>query len=249
VRASIGTAAVLAAGLGLAIGAFASKPLPQSIATPAAEAAAETVSGDPIVALPTSAVPAAPAPSLITPPADSPLPSALLVLGSDEDAAYLRLDGIITPEVADRFELVLDSLPAGRRLVLELNSPGGYTGAGYAMIDRLQEERGHGRAIDTRVNAGDACESMCFGLFMAGDRRYAAPAAEFMVHAPRSLTAGTVTLRSTGRMIERIKSLGADAAWLERITAAGAFSGQQDHRETAAQLAAENANVVTDLLP
>jgi ATP-dependent Clp protease protease subunit len=241
VRAVIWTAAILSAGLGLAFDAGAPKPVPPSIGTlPAATASAESVDNDPIVALPTVAPPATP---------DEKLPSALLVLGGDDHASHLRLDGIITPEVADRFELVLDSLPAGRRLVLELNSPGGYTGAGYAMIDRLQEERKKGRAIDTRVNEGDACESMCFGLFMAGDRRYAAAGAEFMLHAPRSLAAGTVTLRSTGRMIERLRSLGADQAWLDRITAEGAFTGMQDHRETAAQLAAANANVVTDLLP
>lgn len=241
VRAAIWTAAMILAGLGLAFDAAAPKPRPQSIGpVPATTAPAGSVGTDPIVSLPTVAPPASP---------EEELPSALLVLGSDDTAAHLRLDGIITPDVADRFELVLDSLPAGQRLVLELNSPGGYTGAGYAMIDRLQEERNNGRLIDTRVNHGDACESMCFGVFMAGDRRFAAPGAEFMLHAPRSLTAGTVTLRSTGRMIERIKSLGADAAWVERITAEGAFSGQKDYRETAAELAADNANVVTDLLP
>lgn len=247
-RASIG-AAVKVAAVALALGTIAPQPGTWSIETPALPASTEAVAGDPIVGLPTSAMPASPGPARTAPPVDMPLPSALLVLGLDEEAAWLRIDGIITPDVADRFELVLDSLPADRRLVLELNSPGGYTGAGYAMIDRLQEERARGRAVATRVLAGDACESMCFGLFMAGDRRFAAPAAEFMVHAPRSLTAGTVTLRSTGRMIERIRSLGADAGWIERITAQGAFSGLQDHRETAAQLTAENANVVTDLLP
>lgn len=239
-RAAIWTAAVFTAGLGLAFHAGAPKPLAPSIGLLAGEPTAEAADSDPIVSLPTVAPPASP---------EERVPSALLVLGGDDDVTHLRLDGIITPDVADRFELVLDSLPAGRRLVLQLNSPGGYTGAGYAMIDRLQQERAQGRAIDTSVQAGDACESMCFGLFMAGDHRYAAAAAEFMVHAPRSLAAGTVTLRSTGRMIERIRSLGADTGWLERITAEGAFSGLADHRETAAQLAAENANVVTDLLP
>jgi ATP-dependent Clp protease protease subunit len=249
-RATIWRAAMVATGCGLALMAAephgpaatpSLPPLSEIAAGTAADAARANPAEDNMVALPTVQPP-----SVI---ASETLPSALLELSNDDAGARLRLDGIITPDVAERFEMVLDSLPAGRPLLLELNSPGGYTGAGYAIIDRLQGERAKGRAVATRVLGGDVCESMCFGLFMAGDHRYAAPGAEFMVHAPRSLAAGTITLRSTGRMVERIRNLGADAAWLDRITEEGAFSGQLDHRETAAELTAENANVVTDLLP
>jgi ATP-dependent protease ClpP protease subunit len=176
------------------------------------------------------------------------LPSALVTFDPQADAALLRVDGIITSQVAQSFSDILDSLPAGQPVMLELNSPGGYTTAGYALIDRIEAERSRGRAIATRVRGGESCESMCFGVFMAGHPRYAQPAAQFMVHAPRGLNSGTVTLRSTGRMIDRMLSLGVDAAWIQKVAASGAFDGTIDHRETAAELAAENANVVTDLL-
>lgn len=180
---------------------------------------------------------------------DRPLPTAKVSVQEGGQATVIRIDGIITPELGDRFATVMDSLPAGRPLLLELNSPGGYTSAGYAMIDRLLAERGRGRRIATRVKGGESCESMCVGLFLAGQPRYASADAVFMVHAPRGLYSGTVTVKSTGRMIERLVDLGASAAWIERVKAQGGFSGSVDHRETAAQLVANGSNIVTDLTP
>jgi len=176
-------------------------------------------------------------------------PARLSLLRRTDGAAVVRMEGIITPAVGERFAALLDRLAPGEPLVVELDSPGGYTSAGYVMIDRLMQERQAGRRVTTVVRAGDTCESMCVGLFMAGEARSAAPTATFMVHAPRGLRSGTVTLRSTGRMIERLVSLGASPGWIERVKQAGGFSGRLDYRTTAAELAADNANVVNALLP
>ncbi|WP_119679492.1 ATP-dependent Clp protease proteolytic subunit [Indioceanicola profundi] len=164
------------------------------------------------------------------------------------DMQVLRIDGVITPEVAADFKAALDAMPAGAPLTLELNSPGGYTSAGYDMMDRLMTERQKGRRVITVVRGREICESMCVGLFMAGEARYAAPTAQFMVHAPRGLNSGTVTIRSTGRMIDRLVNLGASTDWIERVKAAGGFSGLNDYRTSAAQLAQDQANVVTALM-
>lgn len=183
--------------------------------------------------------PAGPAPELIP---------GTLTLGGAADGGYtLRLDGVITPEVAGRFAALVDGLPAGAPLTIALRSPGGYTSAGYAMIDRVMRERAAGRRVDTRVGPGDFCESMCVGLFMAGESRLAAPDAEFMVHAPRGLKSGAVTLRSVRRMMDRLRDLGASEAWLRQVEAAGGFSGRLDYRVRAARLAEDGAGVVTAL--
>ena len=184
-------------------------------------------------------------------PMTSPLPSltpADLDFKETERGLVLRLDGVITHDVADRFAAAIDGVPSDMPLLLELNSPGGFTKAGYAVIDRILEERENGRAVSTYVRAGESCESMCFGLFMAGFPRYAEAGAEFMVHAPRQLDTGTITVRATGRMIERIRRLGASESWIERVKAAGGFSGRQDYRERAEALASDGSNVVTTLL-
>ncbi|MBP2300492.1 ATP-dependent Clp protease proteolytic subunit [Azospirillum picis] len=194
---------------------------------------------------PVSVKPAAVTP---VPAASAEFPDAAMSRNDQGDATVLRLDGIITPGTERRFLDTLKALPASRPLVVELSSPGGFTTAGYRMIDALLAERQAGRPVATRVRAGESCESMCVGLYLAGYPRYAAPTAEFMVHAPRMAESGRMTLRSTQAMVQRLVSLGASPTWIRQVTAAGGFSGALDYRETADRLTADGANIVTDLL-
>ena len=136
----------------------------------------------------------------------------------------------------------------GQPVVVELSSPGGFTTAGYRMIDLVLAERRAGRPVATRVIDGQSCESMCVGLYLAGYPRYAAPTAEFMVHAPRLAENGRMTLRSTDQMVKRLVALGAAPAWIERVRAAGGFSGSLDYRDRADHLTAVGANIVTHLI-
>ncbi len=175
------------------------------------------------------------------------LPDAIVTQTFADGAAILRIDGIITKQAEQRFIHALQSLPRSLPMVIELSSPGGFTSAGYRMIDMILTERGNGRSITTRVRGREACESMCVGIFLAGYPRYAAPSAEFMVHAPRLIEDGQMTLRTTTTMINRLISLGASPNWVEHVKAAGGFSGRVDYRESAASLIATNANVVTHL--
>ena len=191
-------------------------------------------------------------PATLTPapaaPASAEFPDATMSRSDQDEATVLRLDGIITPGAERRFIDALKALPALRPVVVELSSPGGFTAAGYRMIDAVLAERQGGRPVATRVRDGESCESMCVGLYLAGYPRYAAPRAEFMVHAPRMAENGRMTMRSTQRMVQRLVSLGASPAWIQRVTAAGGFSGARDYRDTADRLTADGANIVTDLL-
>lgn len=193
------------------------------------------------------AVQAGPAGRVAVAPAAS-FPDASLTLTRQRDGVTMRLDGIVTPAVEKRFIDALRALPPDQPMVLELASPGGYTAAGYRMIDAILAERQAGRPVATRVKAGEACESMCVGLYLSGYPRYAAPSAEFMVHAPRGAQSGTMTLRSTRTMVKRLVDLGAARGWIEKVKAAGGFSGNIDYRERADSLAATRANIVTDLI-
>ncbi|WP_448187438.1 hypothetical protein [Azospirillum sp. sgz301742] len=176
------------------------------------------------------------------------LPDGSLTQTVSDGAAVLRIDGIITKGVEQRFSDAMQSLPRSLPVVVELASPGGFTSAGYRMIDQILAERDKGRPIATRVRGGESCESMCVGVFLAGYPRYAAPSAEFMVHAPRMAEDGRMTLRTTTTMVSRLVSLGASQGWIEQVRAAGGFSGAVDYRETADALSAEGANVVTHLI-
>jgi len=182
------------------------------------------------------------------PAPSSEFPDATLVRVDQADTTLLRIDGIITPGVEQRFANALRALPPATSVTVELSSPGGFTTAGYRMIDLMLAERQAGRPIATRVKGGESCESMCVGLYLAGYPRYAAPTAEFMVHAPRLAENGRMTLRSTDTMVKRLVSLGVSQGWIEQVKAAGGFSGAVDYRERADHLAAAGANVVTDLI-
>ena len=200
---------------------------------------------------PAASAPAAIGPVTVNPVPTAPsseFPDAAMSRNDQGDVTVLRLDGIITPGAERSFLDALHALPARRPLVIELSSPGGFTAAGYRMIDAVLAERKGGRPVATRVRDGESCESMCVGLYLAGYPRYAAPRAEFMVHAPRMAENGRMTLRSTQMMVERLVSLGASQSWIERAKAEAGFSGARDHRETADRLTADGANIVTDLL-
>lgn len=175
-------------------------------------------------------------------------PDATMQRSVQDGATVLRIDGIITANVEHRLAEALASTPLALPVVVELSSPGGLTAAGYRIIDRIVAERHAGRSIATRVRAGEACESMCVGVYLAGYPRYAAPTAQFMVHAPRMAETGHMTVRSTQAMVERLVSLGASTRWIERVRGAGGFSGARDFRETAHELSAEGSGIVTHLL-
>jgi ATP-dependent protease ClpP protease subunit len=156
--------------------------------------------------------------------------------------------GVITPAVATAFSHALRGSLPGLPVTIVLDSPGGYTRSGYAMIEAMMNKRAEGAEITTLVRRGAACESMCVGVFMAGDRRQAERGADFMVHAPRSDTTGMMSARATREMVTRLVSLGASDSWIRRISAKGAFSGTVDHHESAEQLFGGGANVVTELI-
>ncbi|HYG90209.1 MAG TPA: hypothetical protein VD978_28585 [Azospirillum sp.] len=181
-------------------------------------------------------------------PGTPSLPDAAVFQTVSDGTAVLRIDGIITKGAEQRFSDIMRALPRSLPVVIELSSPGGFTSAGYRMIDLVLAERGNGRPVATRVRGGESCESMCVGVFLAGYPRYAAPSAEFMVHAPRLAEDGRMTLRTTTIMVSRLMSLGASKNWIEHVKAVGGFSGAMDYRETADSLTATGANVVTHLI-
>lgn len=160
----------------------------------------------------------------------------------------IAVAGVIAPALADTFIQALEAAPAGIPVLVELDSPGGFVKAGYAMVDAMMRLRTAGRAIDTLVRGTATCESMCVGIYMAGARRMAEPGAWFMVHAPRDERTGTMTLKTTNEMIRRLVSLGTSERWIRLVVEHGGFSGRVDYGTRAEALAAAGANVVTELV-
>jgi ATP-dependent Clp protease, protease subunit len=164
------------------------------------------------------------------------------------DRTILRVEGVITRAVARAFIEHIEALPTPRPAVIELNSPGGFTEAGYALIETILHQRRRGRSIATVVHDNSACSSMCVGIYMAGYPRYADPGAQFMVHAPRGAKTGQIRVRATTEMIGRLASLGVSARWLDHVRRSDGFSGRVDFRQSARELVGAGANIVTSLL-
>ena len=90
----------------------------------------------------------------------------------------------IMPPMTAHFEKAFAERGAGaRRIVIDLNSPGGMVDEGAALIGLIGRMR-RTHEVVTRVGANRVCASMCVPVFLAGDIRSASPSARFMFHEP-----------------------------------------------------------------
>ena len=141
----------------------------------------------------------------------------------------------------------------GRRILIDLHSPGGYLEEGEKVI-RIIEEMKRTHIVDTQVGARRACYSMCVPIYLQGEERFAAPNARFMFHEP-----STVDFY-TGDKVERPqferdyisrryfdRYFGAspmDPEWRDKLAAE--WKGK-DLYYTARELVDQHSNIVTEL--
>ncbi|MEQ1647484.1 MAG: ATP-dependent Clp protease proteolytic subunit [Hyphomicrobiaceae bacterium] len=71
-----------------------------------------------------------------------------------------------------------------RKIVLSLHSPGGLVQHGHQVIKTIRKAS-HKRPIETLVEAGKTCASMCVPIYLVGAERSAHPSARFMFHEVR----------------------------------------------------------------
>ena len=109
------------------------------------------------------------------------LPTGLTVL-EEPDRVLMRWNGPVEPPMLDRFEAAFRAREGdSRRIVISLSSPGGLVEYGYQVISLIKKEaRAH--TIDTLVEAGRTCASMCVPIYLTGADRIAHPKAQFMFH-------------------------------------------------------------------
>ncbi len=141
----------------------------------------------------------------------------------------------------------------GRRVIIDLHSPGGDIAEGAEVI-RVIERMKRTHIVDTRVRSRRACYSMCVPIFLHGEERYAAANARFMFHEPSAYDF------YTGEKVEQPKferdmltkryfniyfvNSPIDPAWRDRLERE--WKGR-DLFYTARQLMDQNSNIVTVL--
>lgn len=139
------------------------------------------------------------------------------------------------------------------RFVIDLDSPGGAVAEGRLVIAAIEAiKRTH--RVDTLVGRGAYCLSMCVPIYLAGDRRVAAPDATFMFHEPSSYDLvtderidrpGFEARMTSARFFERYFGRSEmNSAWRERLKER--WRGK-DLWLTAEELVSEGANVVETL--
>jgi ATP-dependent protease ClpP protease subunit len=197
--------------------------------------------------------------------------AATAYLARRGDAAFLRSgpepevsaeDGAVvvrwTHEIAAPMAATLAAVFAqwkdrSDRFVLVLDSPGGAVAEGRAVIEEIERlKKTH--LVETRVEAGGVCASMCALIYFRGEHRSAAASARFMFHessAYEFFTDEKVERPAFERQLheERVfrryfEATEIDPEWAGRLRAE--WRGRDIWR-TAEELVAEGSNVVEEI--
>ena len=103
---------------------------------------------------------------------------------SARDMVVIEYSGSIAYPMAENLRAIWDQVrEAGRfeKVVLRLNSAGGDGAQGEEVVGLLAEIRDEATFV-TLVGDNDLCASMCIGVFVQGEQRYASPASSWMFH-------------------------------------------------------------------
>lgn len=162
---------------------------------------------------------------------------------------------IEAPMAARLSEAFAQHKATARTFVLSLSSPGGSLGHGGEVV-RLLRQIATTHKLETVVEAGRRCASMCVPVFLQGQRRSAAAGAKFMFHEvsfrePLTDEAkpvpATATARATDQLfVKYFTTAGVPEAWIARVRAD--MAGGNDVWKTAQELIDENAGIVDSTL-
>ncbi len=108
-----------------------------------------------------------------------------LSLTKESTRVVLNWRGPIEPPMREQLQDAFARLESDPRLlVLVLDSPGGSVDHGRQVM-KLIHQVSRERQIDTLVEAGRTCASMCVPLYLVGAERSAHPTSKFMFHEVR----------------------------------------------------------------
>ena len=163
-----------------------------------------------------------------------------------EKAVHVLISGGIAHPLADKLKDVLKAIPAASKITLELSSPGGTVDEGNKIIQLLEDEIKLGRKIETFVQNGSQCGSMCVPIFMVAKVRKAGEVATFMFH-PATTVGLNVNKQLTGFLLGAMILRGLSEKWISEKTKLGVFSSPGEYWMTGKELSDEKAGVVTEL--
>jgi ATP-dependent protease ClpP protease subunit len=163
---------------------------------------------------------------------DKPRPK--FAVREEPSRIVLTWSGPVGEPMRDNVVAAFDRFKADRRsIVLALNSPGGSIAYGRTVAAAIHKAS-QVHMIDTLVEQGGVCASMCVPIYLAGAERLAHPAARFMFHMANLKPADSATAQGDDVAVSKYRKLfetlatddlyendigahGVNAAWLARM--------------------------------
>jgi ATP-dependent protease ClpP protease subunit len=145
-----------------------------------------------------------------------------LTVREEPSRVVLAWSGPISAPMRDHIVAAIDKYKADKRpLVIALNSPGGSIAHGREVVEAIRKAS-QLRPIDTLVEKGGVCASMCVPIYLIGTTRAADPAAHFMFHEaslalPEGKEIGKIDRETISPMRKTIESLATDDLFLRDI--------------------------------
>lgn len=160
----------------------------------------------------------------------------------------LEIKGTIAYPIASQVAEALNFLPNGKTVTLVLNSPGGLNEEGFALIKVIDENRSR-LTINTLVDNGSQCSSMCIPIFVQGEKRTAAQAAVFLFHgSARSAFTNEIDLPATEEYLNSLRARGVEEQFIQALKKEGVFIEPTDAWLNGAQLLEMNSGVATEVV-
>lgn len=181
--------------------------------------------------------------------ADAPAPGRLTVEApeANDGAITLRWTGRVASPMAAQIRNAFQSQKTrANRVVLTLHSGGGSVAEGEQVIEVLREIR-KTHALETVVEQGQMCGSMCVFIYLQGQRRVAALSSLWLFHEvshhdPNTYKITRLDRPAFERLVEKYYgAAGVSAAWTERMKPLTVAS---DYWQTGADLIRDSSGIV-----
>lgn len=166
----------------------------------------------------------------------------------DGEVTAIAITGAILPPMAADLAALLRSVPRDRKVILDLDSAGGELDEGNEIIALVKTARTR-RHIDTLVWYGHLCASMCIPIYLQGEKRHAAALSVWMFHPAHRGQNPFPSVAATAAVLGDMVAYGMSREWLEELEKREVFSTPGEFWISGADLYAQGAGVITDLLP
>ena len=166
------------------------------------------------------------------------------------DAIGLRFRGPLTYPLAENLrDLLLQTPPAYKHVVLELDSEGGELSYLLKLIEVLGQVR-QKTEFTTRVMGGGICASGCVAAFMQGQKRKASGASVWVFHGACSAYSNIPDTSATELYLNLLEKAGVNSDFLCRLRDQHYVSRPGNYFLSGYELfKIQDAGIITELLP